>query len=208
MTKAVFVTLLMCLGVLAGITLATIVPTPQKRAPIEWLDNPRSLQQFTLEGIEGAVNNDSLTGQWTVLLFGFLHCADVCPTNLSQLAALEKQLSRSAVGGTIHYVFVSVDPQRDSVAAVDDYAKHFAASIRGVTGNADELERLAADLGVQFNVIDDDENYTVSHSVTYSLIGPEGDLRARFRPGFDAGGLASAITAALNQAATSNGRRS
>ncbi len=194
--RAVVVLLLLSLGVSLGLTLALTSPEPQAPHTIEWLDDPRNLGSFSLETKTGAFDNQSLVGHWTIVLFGFLHCPDICPTSLSQLAELADKLAEQASNKEVAYVFVSVDPERDSVTEVNRYVKHFNPSIRGVTGNVAQLTRFTRDLGIRFKVSPDSDDYAVAHSITFSVIDPEGVLRGRFRPGFDVPDLARNLTLA------------
>lgn len=187
--RSAIVFLLLNLGVALGITLAFVTPEPHEQQTIEWLDNPRSLVSFSLESEAGEFNNRSLMGRWTIVLFGFLHCPDICPTSLSQLATLSAILAEKSIDKKVAFVFVSVDPGRDSLVEVGQYVRHFDSSILGVTGSEEQLSQFAKDLGIQFKVSPDDEDYTVAHSITFSIIDPEGVFRGRFRLGFDVSNL-------------------
>lgn len=186
-----------------GITLALITPEHLKQKTIEqqaieWLDNPRSLANFSLESEVGEFNKQSLMGHWTIVLFGFLHCPDICPTSLSQLATLAARLAEKPIGSNIAFVFVSVDPKRDSIVEIGRYVRYFNSSILGVTGREEQLTQFARGLGIQFKVSPDDEDYTVAHSITFSIIDPKGAFRGRFSPGFDVSSLVKNFTSTLN----------
>ena len=173
------------LGVALGLMIRLIIPVPDTQQTIEWMDNPRSLEAFSLETEVGNFNNQSLSGRWTLVVFGFLHCPDICPSSLLELASLADGLAEKGLNQQVSFVFVSVDPMRDSVAEIAQYVQHFHPSILGATGDEEQLIRLAGNLGIRFEVSPDDKNYTVAHSVTFSIIGPGGGFYGRFRPGFD-----------------------
>lgn len=202
MNKSVAVILLLSLGVGLGLALALVAPEPSEPQTVEWLDNPRSLGKFSLESSEGVFDNHSLVGHWTIVLFGFLHCPDICPTSLSQLSALADGLVAEPIGQEVKFVFVSVDPGRDSVAAVSQYVQHFDPSIRGVTGEEVQLTQFAGDLGIQFKVSSASDDYTVAHSITFSIIDPQGVFRGRFRPGHDVPSLVRSLTPSLKEGQT------
>ncbi len=168
-----------------GLAAAFLAPDPGHRQVIEWLEEPRAVNEFRLESSGNLFDNSSLQGRWTIISFGFLNCPDICPTSLSQIAAVSGRISPYS---SVAFVFVSVDPGRDSASAVNRYARQFDATFNGVTGNEAELSRLADSLGIQFKVAPDPDasRYTVAHSITYSVINPAGELQGRFRPGFDA----------------------
>ena len=192
----------LCLGTALGIVLACLAPEPRRQEgfdpqSIEWLATPGSLLTFNLESDQGPFNNQSFTGHWTIVMFGFLHCPDICPTSLSQLATVAESISKNSIHKEVKYIFVSVDPDRDSATEVSQYARQFQASILGVTGTTGQLHQLADSLGIEFKVSNNDNNYRVAHSVTFSIIGPQGMLRGRFRPGFDAKDLVRNLIAKI-----------
>ena len=177
MNKAYAFAGLLGLGVCMGLALTSLAPKPVRTDTIEWLDNPRELPSFQLESARGDFTNRSLEGRWTILSFGFMNCPDVCPTSLSELSAL---------ANLADVIFVGVDPKRDSVDELDRYVRNFDTTFQGVTGTEQELRRLADALGIQFKVTGEAEDSAVAHSMTFSIVDPEGLFRGRFRPGFDA----------------------
>lgn len=199
-TKRVF--LLLSLSIALGATLAIVAlelnaQQPKTQQAIEWLDNPRSLASFSLESEAGEFTNQSLMGHWTIVLFGFLHCPDICPTSLAQLSRLSAALTENSGKHDVTFVFVSVDPGRDSVAELSQYLQYFDTSILGVTGNEVQLTRFANSLGVRFEVSANKEDYSVAHSIKFSIIDPAGLFRGRFSPEFDTSGLARDLIANL-----------
>jgi protein SCO1/2 len=195
--KLAAVLLLLSLGLGLGITLAFVIPEPLERQTIEWLDNPRNMENFSLETEAGKFNKQSLMGHWTIVLFGFLSCPDICPTSLAQLATLASNLAEQSFGKKVAFVFVSVDPGRDSVVEIGRYVRHFDSTILGVTGKEKQLTQFAKSLGVRFKVSPNGESYTVAHSITLSIIDPDGVFRGRFSPEFDAPSLLSNFTTKL-----------
>lgn len=193
MSKPGLLALFTLLGVSIGLGITFFAPNAHHKTvtyqSVEWLDKPRTLEQFTLDTPTGKFDNESLKGKWTVVLFGFLSCPDVCPTSMSQLATLADQLP------DVNYVFVSIDPDRDQVSNVQSYAQRFHPAMTGVTGSKQELMQFATSLGIQFTAAADNE--TIAHSVTFSIVDPEGVLRGRFRPGFDHSTVANQLSPSL-----------
>ncbi|MBL4826153.1 MAG: SCO family protein [Spongiibacteraceae bacterium] len=201
--RSAVVFLLLSLGLALGMTLAFVTPEhlEQKtieQQTIEWLDKPRRLVNFSLESEAGAFDKQSLMGHWTIVFFGFLHCPDICPTSLSQLATLAASLAEKPIDKKVAFVFVSVDPERDSLVEISQYVRHFHSSILAVTGSEEQLTQFAKRLGIQFKVSSDNEDYTVAHSITFSIIDPEGVFRGRFSPGFDVSSLVRNFTSKLD----------
>jgi len=196
--RSAVVFLFLSLGVVLGLTLALLSPKPEEQQAIEWLDNPRSLANFSLESEAGVYNKQSLNGRWTIVLFGYLNCPDICPTSLSRLAALAASLAKKTIDKKVDFVFVSVDPRRDSVAEVSLYVQYFYSSIRAVTGTEEQLTLLASGLGIQFKVSPSSDNYSVAHSISFSIIDPDGVFRGRFSPVFDLPALVTNFLAKLS----------
>ena len=93
------------------------------------------------------------------------------------------------------FVFVSVDPGRDSLADSGRFVRHFDASFLGVTGREEQLANLASGLGVRFMVATDPDDYRVAHSTSFSIIDPGGHFRGRFRAEADMRSVARELTA-------------
>lgn len=125
------------------------------------------LIQFQLYGSNGAsFTQQNFRGQWHLVFFGFSHCTDICPLELDVMARVLKQLqSAGPVQSPVQGIFVSVDPERDSQAVMDDYLARFNHSISdenhlsgtkklsiiGVRGNHAELVRLVRFFGADYS---------------------------------------------------------
>lgn len=126
-----------------------------------------------------------LRGKWTFLYFGYSYCPDVCPLTLVELNRLQKRLAEQGADEDTAYVFVSVDPQRDTPQRLREYVTYFNPKFQGVTGPAEELNRLAKPLHVFYQRVADAQNsanYTMDHTSTVILIDPSGRPRAIFTP--------------------------
>ena len=90
-------------------------------------------------------------------------------------------------------VFVSVDPDRDTPELLKQYVRYFDPSFIGVTGKADEIDKLTGQLGILYGFEDKDAegNYNVNHSAQFVLIDPQGRLRAVISPPHDPATIAS-----------------
>lgn len=190
MHKTIIVLLLTCVGLVLGATLAYIGPEYSKQNHvnpkyIEWLNKPRPLENFKLESTSGEFTHQSLLGHWSIVLFGFLHCPDICPTSLTELTTLISELKKKSPQLPIKFIFISVDPQRDTVNNIEQYLEYFDESIVGVTGSQTQLANIAQSLSIQFKVNGNSDNYTLAHSINFSIIAPNGHFNGRFRPNFD-----------------------
>ena len=156
-------------------------PAGQLRSVTEFRDSD-PLPAFRLNGPKGDFTNTQLMGQWTFIFFGYTQCPDVCPTALSLMLNVRKELlGKSAVQLPV-VTFVSVDPRRDTRELLDQYMTAFDPSFVGLRGNDDELIPLLRSLGVFYQRHDDKDkkNYTVDHSTGIYLVDPKGRLAAVF----------------------------
>jgi len=130
----------------------------------------------------GRLTRDWFEGKHTLVFFGFTHCPDVCPITLQQLAAARRRLSDQGIEILPSILFVSVDPQRDDLAAVTEYVAAFGDGVSGARGDLAALESLTRTLGVYHARERSGDDYTVDHSAAVFVI----DDAARFRAVFSA----------------------
>jgi protein SCO1/2 len=141
----------------------------------------RALPDFSLIDQKGRTfATADLRGHWSLLFFGYTNCPDFCPTTLTTLAAMEKNL-RSAKAAVIpQVIFVSVDAKRDTPAQLAKYVPYFDPSFIGLTA-ADQpsIDAVAKELGVAVIIRPaSDGNYTVDHSGEIFVLSPDGQIAA------------------------------
>ena len=151
--------------------------------------DPKPLREFVLtDQNSNAFDLVRLKGNWSFLFFGFTHCPDICPSTLASLSQLREQITKG-VNGTknTQFVFISVDPKRDTAAVLKQYTGYFDPSIIGITGSELELRNLTGQLGALFEVepTPDKESYQVYHTSALFLINPQGQYAALLTPPFD-----------------------
>lgn len=153
----------------------------------------RALQPFELVDHTGnAFTNNELRGHWSFLFFGYTHCPDVCPTTLSVLNSVATRLREQA--GQTRYIFVSVDPERDTPDKLGQFVSYFNADFIGVTGTTEAIGQLTRQLGVIAARVEDGadaENYLVDHTASILLIDPDGHFHALFSPPLNAADIVS-----------------
>ncbi len=154
------------------------------------LDEPVEMPTFEFSNELGEHFNDKdLLNQWTLIMFGFLSCPDVCPFTLGNLeAAVAETGMRVRPDNVPKVVFVSVDPDRDT-DAVSDYAKFFHPGFEGFTGDRGQIDTLIEATDSFYRLLKPDHTgyYEVQHSSSVSVIAPDGTLRAKLQPPFDPG---------------------
>jgi len=154
---------------------------------------PRALSDFDLEaGDGGRLNRDRLRGRHSVLFFGFLNCPDVCPTAMATLAAVDKSLADLPEAQRPRYVFVSVDPARDTAEAAAAYAAHFSPDILAATAPEAILEPFTRQLGVIYAAQPAiDGAYNVDHSAHFVVLDRDVNVIGIIRPPHTAAAIAS-----------------
>ena len=156
-----------------------------------YLAPARALPDFSLIDQRGApFGPRNLDGHWSLMFFGYTNCPDFCPTTLTTLAAMEKNLP-AADATRPQVVFISVDAQRDTPQQLAKYVPYFDPSFIGVTA-ADQptIEALARKLGVAVAIVPGaGGSYTVDHSGAIFVVDPAGKIAAILTGPFTADAL-------------------
>ena len=122
------------------------------------------------------VTNADLAGKPYAMFFGYTHCPDVCPTTLSDMTDWLKALGPDAV--KLKFVFVTVDPARDTVAALADYMKGFDPRILALTGSEADIAKALAAYRVYARKVDvKGADYAMDHTAAIYLMTGSGDFR-------------------------------
>ena len=159
------------------------------------LQIPIPIFSFSLTDHNGLpFTSDNLSRKWTFIFFGYTHCPDVCPMSLVDLNTVYHNLvekgdlilKKYKVG--TQFVFVTVDPERDTVNELKEYLPYFNENFIGLTGEPDVIASLAHPLGVAYRRVpgkDSEDDYSVDHTASFLLIDPLIRLRATFSPPHD-----------------------
>ena len=134
---------------------------------------------FVLETATGPLDTSTLDTDLMMIYFGYTYCPDVCPTELARMAQIYDGLDndKSRVSG----LFVTIDPERDTVDAVAEYAEVFDPSFRGLAGGRTQIEQVMRQYQVYARKVGDDpKTYTVDHSSRIYLMDRDAKLMALF----------------------------
>jgi protein SCO1/2 len=131
---------------------------------------------FTLVDDNGApVTEKTLAGKPYVMYFGYTYCPEVCPTTLVDLSRWIKELGTKA--DKLNYVFVTLDPERDTPKVLHAYLSSFDSHIRGLTGTPEQIAEIAKEYRIYYKKIPtSDGSYSVDHSSIIYLIYADGQF--------------------------------
>lgn len=116
-------------------------------------------------------------GKVAVLYFGYTHCPDVCPTTLAELAQVMRLLKDDAK--KVQVIMITVDPERDTPALIDKYAKAFYPTFIGLSGTAAQLEKTAKSFKVYYAKEPGatPDNYAMGHASSIYIVDRQGQAR-------------------------------
>jgi protein SCO1 len=132
-------------------------------------------QQFALQSTAGGTfTQDDLRGTPSLVFFGYTFCPDVCPTTMAETTAWRSQLGLTPE--QLRIIFVTVDPERDTLEAVKGYVEGFDPTIIGLVGDPAQTDTAKAAFGVASEKVGEegDPYYLVNHTALTFLIGADG----------------------------------
>jgi protein SCO1/2 len=175
----VLVTIFLAVAIAAAATVFWVVtPGGGDRGGVAAIGGP-----FELVDQNGrTVTEKSWPGKYLLVYFGYTFCPDVCPTELSTMAAALDELGGDA--DKVQPLFITVDPERDTVPVMADYVPSFHPRLQGLTGSDAQVRGAAKAYRVYFAKGKDegDGAYLMDHSSFIYLIDPEGNYVTHFSP--------------------------
>ncbi len=153
---------------------------------------------FGLTAHDGAnVTDQQFRGKHMLIFFGYTYCPDVCPAGLQVMTGALEKLGSDA--DNIQPLFITIDPQRDTVPVLASYMEHFHPRLIGLTGTADEIADVAKAYRVYYKKAGNESgnDYLMDHSSILYLMGPTGQFVKHFAYGTDVDALAQEIRAAV-----------
>jgi protein SCO1/2 len=135
---------------------------------------------FQLTNQDGkTVTDRDLKGKPTLIFFGYTHCPDVCPTALFEMSEVLRALGKDA--DKVNAYFISVDPERDTQAAMKDYLSSFDPHLVGLSGDPAEIARVLTSYRVYTRKVPTgDGDYTMDHTALIYLMDRDGRFVSPF----------------------------
>lgn len=178
---------------------ATVQPTSTPASTASFLvPDPRPAADLALVDQDGVpFTADRFVGGPTLVFFGYTHCPDVCPVTIGTLTE-----ATTAYGPDVRVVFVSVDPERDTVEWLRDYVDYLPDGFSALTGTPGQVRAAADGWGVRYAKVETGTpgEYSMSHTADVFLVDGGGMLRATFP--FGTGADAVVVTLRLVAGAT------
>ncbi len=143
--------------------LATLPPGPEL-ADFHLLDHdgrPRTLADYR--------------GRVLVVFFGYVHCPDVCPTELFKMAEVMKRIGSAS--DRVQVLFITLDPERDTPAILKSYVAAFNPQFIGLTGTVAQIDKVAAAFHVVHQKVPVGNDYAIDHSAGTYIFDARGNLR-------------------------------
>jgi protein SCO1/2 len=171
---------------------ATAEPTPTAAAAESFLDpDPQAAPPLVLTDQDGApFSAGRYAGGPTLVFFGYTHCPDICPATMGIMTE-----ASSRYGPGVRVVFVSVDPERDTVEWLGEYVRYLPQGFSALTGTSVEVRAAADAWGVRYAKVETGTpgEYSMSHTAEVYLVDGSGTLRAHFPFGTQADAVVATL---------------
>jgi protein SCO1 len=145
------------------------------------LDPPRTVQDFTLPSTTGEdFTFSDYGGKLMLVYFGYMTCPDVCPTTLADMMRAYREIGEPE---DVQVVFISIDPERDTLDRMAKYVGAFHLNFIGVRPESEaQVQALTQDFGVTYQrrEVDSAVEYLMDHSATVFLVGPDGRILTQY----------------------------
>jgi len=165
------------IGILFFVFLSTKSFAPKATAPASFAPIAGYGTQFSLIDQDARPRDQSLlSGQYSLLFFGFTYCPDICPMTLQTLENVIEGLG--PMGKSVQIVFVTLDPERDDAATLKAYlsSRGFPNGVIGLTGSRSEIDKVAKAYRVSYQKVGEGETYAYNHSSVIYLLNKNGQF--------------------------------
>ena len=157
---------------------------------------------FTLTDQHGAaVTDQDFAGRYMLIYFGYTYCPDVCPLSLSNMAQAVDLLPADKAEQVVP-IMITVDPERDTVGQLAEYAPLFHPRLVALTGTPEQIKQAAKAYRVYYSKAGngDSDAYLMDHSTFIYLMGPDGKYLRHFSHTATPEEIAAGIEAAMAEA--------
>ncbi len=128
------------------------------------------------------VTDQDFSGKFMLIYFGYTFCPDICPTSLQTMTHALNLMGEEAK--YVQPLFVTVDPERDTITVMRDYVSAFHPNLIGLTGSTAALDSITAKYRVKYEKVSEsgaiNDDYLVDHTAAVLLMGPGGEYLTRY----------------------------
>lgn len=176
------------IAVTAGIWLGQNTDSEEVLKPpvIQGAIYPRAkiLNEFEIVNhLSQRITKEDFKNHWSLIFVGYTHCPDICPTTMAVMTQVAEYMREQEMSPP-QVVFLSIDPQRDTVKLLKQYVEYFDQNFVGLTGTEQQVK----DLSIQLNAVYrkapgasgkmTDDDYLMDHSSALMLVNPDGNLQS------------------------------
>jgi len=191
---------------LAALALAGAMPVAAQQHTdlgVEEPATPPVQRRFLMEDTYGnVVTNEDVQGYFVLIYFGYTACPDVCPTTLAVVAEAVAELGPE-VAEQVKVLFVTVDPDRDTSKLLREYVGYFDEKIIALRGPKAYTDHMVKTFNAryEFHVPDpaEPEVYSVDHTASVAMIGPDGSLIKRYPHGTTTDAMAKDLNKIISE---------
>jgi protein SCO1 len=170
------------MGLVFALALIAFAPGPARAWNSTDMSGALPALKFTMTRASDGktVTAADFKGKIVLLYFGYTFCPDVCPTTLMNVTDMLKHMGKQA--DDVRLLFVTVDPNRDTLAVLKQYTESFAPQVVGLRGTPDQLATLAKRYRVAYSVTpaSNGHRYEVTHSSAVYVFNRTGDIKLIF----------------------------
>jgi protein SCO1/2 len=144
--------------------------------------------------------NVDFANNYMLIYFGYSFCPDVCPMDLQKISMALSTLENDMVDiSSLQPLFITIDPERDTPAMMNEYLENFHPKILGLSGSLEDIKLAAKAYRVYFSkgVVDEDGSYLMDHSSIIYFMGKNGEFLRHFSPTEAPQSIANGIKAIL-----------
>lgn len=161
--------------------------------------DPKPIGEISLIDKSGRpLGRQHFAGKWTLVFFGYTNCPDVCPSTLLQLEQLKKSLGSNPDSNHYQFLFITVDPTRDTQSRLKSYVEYFDKDFDAAGGDIDHIKDFEKVFGAFHHYekkSKEDTRYSVAHSAEIYIVDPNERYVGKFLPPFDINNLTRKLTA-------------
>lgn len=166
---------LSAIGLLLGAAIAGISIFSGKQ------DTRSNKVSFSLINQDGKpVTDKDFYGRYMLVYFGFTSCPAICPTELQKMSEAYQLLPPESQK-RIQPVFITVDPERDTLKVLKGYVDLFMPELMGMTGTPEQIDAVKKSFRVYASKVKEGDSYTMDHSSFIYFIGLDGQILAMFK---------------------------